>query len=259
MTGLYFYDNRVVEFAKRIKPSSRGELEITDLNRFTSRTAAAEVVPLGRGIMWFDTGTVDALLDASEFVRLVESRQGQKVAALEEIAFSNGWIDEAHMLAHRRRITEMLLRGASFERGAESRGRASFEAGGRIMSTILVTGGAGFIGSNLVLHMLFCKYDDVRIVTYDALTYAGNLENIASVLKITLRHVFVRGDIRDIEALRDVFSRHGIDRVVNFAAESHVDRSYRRSARVRQHERRRHRRSSFGRAWLLGGPRGRLR
>ena len=91
------------------------------------------------------------------------------------------------------------------------------------MSTILVTGGAGFIGSNFVLHML-SAYDDVRIVTYDALTYAGNLENIASVLE-SPRHVFVRGDIRDIEALSDVFSRHGIDRVVNFAAESHVDRS----------------------------------
>lgn len=91
------------------------------------------------------------------------------------------------------------------------------------MSTILVTGGAGFIGSNFVLHML-SAYDDVRIVTYDALTYAGNLENIASVLE-NPRHAFVKGDIRDIEALRDVFSRHGIDRVVNFAAESHVDRS----------------------------------
>ncbi len=99
VTGLYFYDNRVVEFAKRIKPSSRGELEITDLNRLYLEDGSLEVVPLGRGIMWFDTGTVDALLDASEFVRLVESRQGQKVAALEEIAFSNGWIDEAHMLA----------------------------------------------------------------------------------------------------------------------------------------------------------------
>lgn len=91
------------------------------------------------------------------------------------------------------------------------------------MSSLLVTGGAGFIGSNFVLHML-SEYDDVRIVTYDALTYAGNMENLASVLDDP-RHTFVKGDIRDLDALRDVFSRHGIDRVVNFAAESHVDRS----------------------------------
>ena len=97
--GLYFYDSTVTEKAAALKPSARGEYEITDLNRLYLEDGSLEVVPLGRGIMWFDTGTVDALLDASEFVRLVESRQGQKVAALEEIAFSNGWIDEAHMLA----------------------------------------------------------------------------------------------------------------------------------------------------------------
>lgn len=94
VTGLYFYDNRVCEFAKKVKPSHRGELEITDLNRMYLEDETLNVVTLGRGYAWLDTGTVDSLADATEFVKVIEDRQGVKIAAIEEIAFKNGWIDK---------------------------------------------------------------------------------------------------------------------------------------------------------------------
>lgn len=94
VTGLYFYDNRVSEFAKKVKPSKRGELEITDLNRMYLEEGSLNVVNLGRGYAWLDTGTIDALSDASEFVRVIEKRQGIQIAAIEEIAYINGWISK---------------------------------------------------------------------------------------------------------------------------------------------------------------------
>lgn len=93
VTGLYFYDNRVVELAKKVKPSDRGELEITDLNRMYLEEGKLNVVTLGRGYAWLDTGTMDALADAGEFVRVIEKRQGIMLSAVEEIAYRNGWID----------------------------------------------------------------------------------------------------------------------------------------------------------------------
>lgn len=98
VTGLYFYDNRVCDFAKEVKPSARGELEITDLNRMYLEDGSLNVVTLGRGYAWLDTGTVDSLSDASEFVRVIESRQGIQIAALEEIAYINGWITRDKLL-----------------------------------------------------------------------------------------------------------------------------------------------------------------
>lgn len=92
VTGLYFYDNRVCEFAKSLKPSARNELEITDLNRIYLEEGSLQVKTLGRGYAWFDTGTIDSLAEAGEFVRVIEKRQGIKIAALEEIAWKNGWI-----------------------------------------------------------------------------------------------------------------------------------------------------------------------
>ena len=98
ITGLYFFDNRVVDMAKRVKPSARGELEITDLNRFYLEDGTLNVQLLSRGYAWLDTGTMDSLVDAADFVRTIETRQGSQIAALEEIAFTEGWIDRETLL-----------------------------------------------------------------------------------------------------------------------------------------------------------------
>jgi glucose-1-phosphate thymidylyltransferase len=92
VTGLYFYDNRVVQMARDLKPSPRGELEITDLNRLYMEAGDLYVEQMGRGYAWLDTGTHDSLLEASEFVRTIQHRQGIQVACLEEIAFEQGFI-----------------------------------------------------------------------------------------------------------------------------------------------------------------------
>jgi glucose-1-phosphate thymidylyltransferase len=99
VTGLYFYDNRVVDLTKELTPSARGELEITDLNCLYMKHEALAVEIMGRGYAWLDTGTHDALLDAGQFIATLEKRQGLKVACPEEIAFRQGWIDAAQLEA----------------------------------------------------------------------------------------------------------------------------------------------------------------
>ncbi len=98
VTGLYFYDERVTELAKQVKPSARGELEITDLNRMYLEDGTLNVVTLGRGYAWLDTGTMESLADATQFVRIVEGQQGVQIAAVEEIAYRNGWIDKETLM-----------------------------------------------------------------------------------------------------------------------------------------------------------------
>lgn len=97
VTGLYFYDDKVVDYAANLKPSARGELEITDLNRLYLEAGALHVETMGRGFAWLDTGTPDSLLEAAEFVRTLEKRQGFKICCPEEIAFRQGWIDAAQL------------------------------------------------------------------------------------------------------------------------------------------------------------------
>ncbi len=99
VTGLYFYDNDVVDIAADLKPSARGELEITDVNRVYLERGGLNVERLGRGFAWFDTGTYDSLIEASSFVQTIEKRQGQRISVPEEIAFANGWIDQAQLIA----------------------------------------------------------------------------------------------------------------------------------------------------------------
>jgi glucose-1-phosphate thymidylyltransferase len=103
VTGLYFYDQRVVSYAKQLEPSERGELEITDLNRVYLQKNDLKIQLLGRGFAWLDTGTMDSLVDAADFVRMVEKRQGIKISAPEEIAYHNGWITTNELLASAKR------------------------------------------------------------------------------------------------------------------------------------------------------------
>lgn len=98
VTGLYFYDNKVCEYAKNLRPSARGELEITDLNKIYLEQDELKVVTLGRGYAWLDTGTIDSLNEAADFVKAVEVRAGISIAVLEEIAYNNGWINEEQLL-----------------------------------------------------------------------------------------------------------------------------------------------------------------
>jgi glucose-1-phosphate thymidylyltransferase len=97
VTGLYFYDNDVVRIAASLAPSARGEYEITDVNRVYVERGAAKLVTMGRGMAWLDTGTHESLLEAAEFVHVLEHRQGEQIACLEEIAFRQGWIDAARL------------------------------------------------------------------------------------------------------------------------------------------------------------------
>lgn len=99
VTGLYFYDNKVVEYAKSLKPSARGELEITDLNRIYLENDELDVVLLGQGFTWLDTGTHESLVEATNFVKTIETHQHRKIACLEEIAYLNGWITKEEVLS----------------------------------------------------------------------------------------------------------------------------------------------------------------
>jgi glucose-1-phosphate thymidylyltransferase len=106
ITGLYFYDNNVIDIAKRVRPSHRGELEITSVNQAYLNQNQLDVQLLGRGFAWLDTGTFESLLEAAQFVEIIEKRQGFKIACLEEIAFRNGWLSVAELAERADRLTK---------------------------------------------------------------------------------------------------------------------------------------------------------
>ena len=107
---MYFYDKRVAKLAKEVKPSARGELEITDLNRMYLNEGKLNVKLLGRGYAWLDTGTMDSLVEAANFVQMIEKRQGIKISAPEEIAYQHGWIDKEMLLYFRSALRKISLR-----------------------------------------------------------------------------------------------------------------------------------------------------
>ena len=120
ITGLYFYDNRVVKAAKELKPSARGELEITDLNRVFLEMGELDVQLLGRGYAWLDTGTMDSLIEAGQFVQMIEKRQSVKISAVEEIAYKNGWITKEKLLESAERYGKSTY-GQHLKKVAEGR------------------------------------------------------------------------------------------------------------------------------------------
>ncbi|MCI1966650.1 MAG: glucose-1-phosphate thymidylyltransferase RfbA [Oscillospiraceae bacterium] len=120
VTGLYFYDSHVCEYAKTLKPSARGELEITDLNRIYLEQGNLNVVTLGRGFAWMDTGTMDSLNDASEFIRVVEKREGMVISAPEEIAYRNRWISKERLNSCAKRYGKSIY-GKYLKKVAENR------------------------------------------------------------------------------------------------------------------------------------------
>lgn len=120
VTGLYFYDNKCVEYAKQVKPSARGELEITTLNNIFLEKGALDVKLLGRGFAWLDTGTMDSLLEAGQFVQMLEKRQSIKISAIEEIAYINGWITKEKLLESAERYGKSTY-GAHLKKVAEGK------------------------------------------------------------------------------------------------------------------------------------------
>ena len=230
VTGLYFYPGDVAAKAHEVKPSARGELEITTLNQMYLEEGTLSVVTLGRGYAWLDTGTMESLHEAAEFVRAVEHSQDLPVSVPEEIAWENGWITteglkeaaEAYGKSVYGRHLKKVAAGEIVNSPREYLEQGDSNMAEETFSTknVIVTGGCGFIGSNFV-HYVVNNHPDVHVTVLDKLTYAGNPENIAGLPSDRVE--LVVGDICDAELLDRIVPGH--DAIVHYAAESHNDNS----------------------------------
>jgi glucose-1-phosphate thymidylyltransferase len=213
--GIYFYDNQVISYAKSLKPSVREELEITGINNAYLEAGNLKVNILDEGTAWLDTGTFESMNNASQFVQVIEERQGIKIGCIEEIAYRNGWIDE-----HK-------LNNLAKDQIKSGYGKYLIDLVQPMIKVqkyrnILVTGGCGFIGSNF-LNKYAAMYPNINFINVDSMTYAASQDNLK--IKEQINYKFYETDIRNKESLEMIFKDNNIDSIIHFAAESHVDMS----------------------------------
>ena len=226
VVGLYFYPNKVVRVAQEIKPSARGELEITSVNQWFLNDGELKMQLLGRGFAWLDTGTHDSLSEASTFVEVLEKRQGLKIGCLEAIAFRNGWIDAAKLkeLAKpmlKNQYGQYLLKLAEEQRPTGLEGIQSPEI--VLGMNILVTGGAGFIGSHTIIELYKAGHTAV-VVDNLSNSKPESLRRVAQILRQegvvddSFQGVpFHEVDIRDRKGLDRVLDKYSFDACIHFA------------------------------------------
>ena len=206
ITGLYFYNKEVVQMAKQVKPSARGELEITTLNDMYLKKGELDVQLLGRGFAWLDTGTMDSLVDAADFVRMIEKRQGIKISAPEEIAFKYGWIDRDTLLESAKRYGKSPY-GQHLKNVAD--GKTEILRGGPHMK-IIVTGCKGQLGTEIIKQLREGRSEIGPI--------PEKLQS-ATVIPVDLPEL----DISNYKMVDDFIRRQRPDVIINCAAYTNVD------------------------------------
>jgi len=242
--GIYFFDNNVVEIAKKVKPSQRGELEITEIHNAYLAKNQLKVTVMTEGTTWLDTGTFDSMNQASQFVKLMEDRQNIKVGCIEESAWKAGLINSDQLSE----IAKPLIKSGYGEylnkilSKKEHKNKPKFQFSFSSVKIILLTGCAGFIGSNFV-NKYVPQNPQISFVNLDKLTYAANLNNVQFLpanldelnslveekkwqinqKSIQPNYEFVQGDITNKSFLANLFEKYQFDAIIHFAAESHVD------------------------------------